>query len=396
MCAAQRIDAMRKAAMRRMLYAGLSRGWDAWAEMYEARHDARALLRSVESHTQVRGVGGAFTRWARNAIARKAALSQLSHAQQIAVVERLEAEIERMQREIKAVESERDALQQELVASGVGSEDLQRKLREQAAAESERRVELLGRQAMRRMMHEGLARGFLAWREMADARAYAMHALLRVARRLRAAVVWSFFLSWRAQTEAKYAVRELSELRRAPEHLKAALRTLQERVERISHESEVRLAAAEQERAVALERQRIELNGTLEERTALLEAAAKEERVELLRRRACRSLKYGGLAWAWEAWMEMYDARAVALSRLRQTANKLRTPELAFAFSEWSDLLHMVRERQRHSHVHQLEGCKSAVEARCTQLEHEVERVRAEVRVRRKLKHQRLSRRWSD
>ena len=144
-----RIEVLRKVAMRRMLYAGLTRGWDAWLDLRSSRQEARAALYRIGSRVQVRGVGAAFVRWTEAWKAKQFYLLHASSTQQLAHAERLEQEIERLHSEYEASASERARLEQRLIAESGGAEDVKKLLAEQAAAEKERRVELFGRQALR-------------------------------------------------------------------------------------------------------------------------------------------------------------------------------------------------------------------------------------------------------
>lgn len=75
-------------------------------------------------------------------------------------------------------------------------------LDEQAAEEKERRVEIYKRQVARRILQQGLARGFTAWLVMAQARAYAYARLKKVGRRLRGGPLAEAFEGWAAVWEA--------------------------------------------------------------------------------------------------------------------------------------------------------------------------------------------------
>ena len=55
-----RIEVLRKAAMRRMLFAAINRGWEAWRELTEARHEAREALRSLGSKIGAKDLGSCF------------------------------------------------------------------------------------------------------------------------------------------------------------------------------------------------------------------------------------------------------------------------------------------------------------------------------------------------
>ena len=91
-----------------------------------------------------------------------------------------------------------------------------------------------------------------------------------------------------------------------------------------------------EEKRIALERQLIELTGTAEEKAAALEAKAKEERVELLRRQVGRRMMHSAISAGWSAWYELWTSRTDALRHLRHCANMLRAPALLGAFAFWS------------------------------------------------------------
>ena len=72
-----------------------------------------------------------------------------------------------------------------------------------------------------------------------------------------------------------------------------------------------------------------------EEFSAEAAAKAKEERIELLRRQSMRRMLNAGLANAWSAWFELWEAKTYAMGRLRECGNRLHKPALANSFSFW-------------------------------------------------------------
>ena len=48
-----RIEMLRKTASRRMLFAGIQRGWEAWVELCAAKREAKQVLRQIGSRVQV-------------------------------------------------------------------------------------------------------------------------------------------------------------------------------------------------------------------------------------------------------------------------------------------------------------------------------------------------------
>ena len=367
-----RIEALRKSATRRIKYRDVSRGMDAWREMYEARKDAQHTLKRLAGHAPLKGLLGAFSRWAQMWRSRTAFLREMTAEQQLATAEMLQSEVDRLSEQCASVASERDALAKKLYEISGGAvameESTRRLLEQQEAAERERRVELLGKQAGRRLLHEGLRRGFTAWRDQHEARARAMASLQTTARRLRNRVVWSAWSGWAEYVSARRAAIEIEQLKAAGTPLALEVGELRERVAELNRLLQSQADEAEAERLAALERQRIELSGTLEEREALRKEEGKAERIELLRRQVVRRMKFGGLTHGWNAWCELAQARSYALGRLREISNRLRKPELSFAFDTWGSLLVEKYESARQTEVERLRLREQDLQAACEQL----------------------------
>lgn len=215
-----RIDALRKSAMRRIKYREVHLAWDRWAEMWTARNEAKARLRRLSGHAPLRGAMGAFTRWTDLWRAQTRFLREMSAEQQLAHAQRLQEELDRVQSDLSRAAEERDALRAKVIELSGGAEameeDTRRMLMEHEAKERERRIDLLGRQAGRRLLHEGVRRGFEAWRELFEARRYAMGMLHRTANRIRNREVWDALCTWIEFVQARWEKAELDELREAP------------------------------------------------------------------------------------------------------------------------------------------------------------------------------------
>ena len=112
--------------------------------------------------------------------------------------------------------------------------------------------------------------------------------------------------------------------------------SLEEQVAALRAEYDRKLAEAEESKQAALEQQQVELTGTAAQRAAMAEERAREERIEQLRRQTVRRMMNAGLLNAWNAWAEFWDAKTYALQRLREVANRLRSPALSSAFAFWA------------------------------------------------------------
>ena len=72
----------------------------------------------------------------------------------------------------------------------------------------------------------------------------------------------------------------------------------------------------------------------------MLEAKAKEEHIELLRRQSVRRLLSRDLADGWSAWAEMWSAKRWSKDKLRECANRLHAPDLSNAWRAWMFEVH--------------------------------------------------------
>ena len=372
-----RIEVLRKMAMRRMMYAALSRGWEAWVDHCEAAINAKGLLKQLGSRLQVKGVGGAFTLWARVVTQQKIAMLNMSSDQRVALAEKevanLDREVAQLQADINEVTSQRDRLQAKVLELSGGAEDVQALLQEQSEAERRRRIEMFGRQTLRRMINNDLRRGWTAWQSLYDSKRDAQHLLQRSARRLRTAMVSVAFEDWFAAATATASSRQIQDLQTRTKALEAELEQARDRVEGAKADLEAAVASIESQKAEALERQRVELAGTLEEREALFEQQAKESRVEQMRRQAGRRLVFAGLADGWNAWVEGWDAKRQALQRLQEAGSRLRAPEKAHAFGIWADLLVEKHERLQREQLTGMQKREHDLEVKCAKLEREIE-----------------------
>ena len=81
------MEHLRKMASRRLMYAGLQRGWEAWEEYTQGRISSQAVLKQVGSRMQIRGVAGAFTAWSRIVREERMMMINLSSNQKLTLAE---------------------------------------------------------------------------------------------------------------------------------------------------------------------------------------------------------------------------------------------------------------------------------------------------------------------
>ena len=122
---------------------------------------------------------------------------------------------------------------------------------------------------------------------------------------------------------------DLREARETKSRLYAAERELEElqaEMDLMRSHYEEKMEALDGKRS--LEREK--MGHALEEAQAAAakkEEQEKQKRIELLRRQIARRIMNQGYIRGWQAWHELWSAKAYALRRLRQVANRLQTPQ---------------------------------------------------------------------
>ena len=332
-----RVELLRRQVARRILHQGLANGWAAWHDMWRARVFAMERLRRVSNRLRTPALERAFGYWgARSADAKQ----RLTLSAQQAREATLELERQRLvgelclvkaeaDRRLAAMQAERLALLERVAQLTGGHAEAQSLLEAQEAAGREERVELLRRQSARRMLHRGLVWGWSAWCEAYEARRYALGRLRAASHRLQSPELSSAFEHWRLDAAIAKRLATMTTHQTTERALRAELATLQSSLER-------QLAAAEESKRLALERQHVELTGTAAERAALAQQKDREARVAALTRSIGRRMLNQGLVDGWTAWVALWEARRSSLLQLLVAGNRLRAPLLSDAFSYWA------------------------------------------------------------
>ena len=342
----ERIEHLRRTSVRRMMSADLAWGWSCWFDLWSAKTYALSRLRQVANKLKSPELYDAFSFWYADAMdekrARLANENQTS-AEKLANATKHQAQMERQIEELRAeleqVAKERDSLAGGLSSLESSAAEKARLVEEQLQFEKEQRIELLARQVGRRMMNQGIIRGWTMWFELWETKVQQRNMLKAAANRLMKPALTAAFAHWNGDWQA--AVREaehvahlqhLEALRGASNSLEVQMALLKEELAEKQATFEIKLQTAEEEKVRALEHLRVELTGTLEERAE----KEREERIELLKRQAARRIMSADIAWGWSAWKEMWAAKMYAMTRLREVANHLRAPGLGSAFAFWA------------------------------------------------------------
>ena len=285
----------------------------------------------------------------------------------------LRAQVKQMSRELASARAMADeelatALARQRIELTGSQEEREALLAEVA---KEERIELLRRQVCRRIKFGGLANGWMAWKELRDARSYALKRLREIGNRLHRPELSFAFGAWGELLEEKLENDRKSQFTLLQEReaaLSSRCARLEKEVERERAAGAAQLEQAAQDKASALKRQLTEMTGTAEEIDTLRKQEAKEERVELLRRQVGRRMLYSSLAHAWTAWAEFWSAKTYSMARLKQCGNKLKTPALATSFAVWAaDTAHQKKEAAWR----ELEAQSNSLEAKLRQSRYE-------------------------
>ena len=375
-----RIELVRHQIGRRMLNRDITMAFTAWTDLWTAKVYAMNRLRQVGNRFKSPALLVAFDEWAAACYEatqqRKAAAARAHKAKLEAERGELSGEIGRIKAEyeekLRKAESARLLLLEKVTLLGGGSAEISELMEAQSALEKEKRVELLRRQIARRMLNQGIIRGWTAWHELWAARVSALKMLRIVGNRFKTpgiALAFDHWVSeWTALRKAAADKKRLAALRGAADGARGEAGSLQEQMEQMQYELKAKLAAAEEDKRRALERLRVELTGTAEELATLNAQKAKEERVELLRRQSMRRMMNRDLSFGWTAWYELWSAKTYAMARLREVGNKFKAPELANAFGFWRE---DVAETKRQAQL-------ASLELQSKSLEHQLRQARWE------------------
>ena len=343
----ERIELLRRQIGRRMMNQGITRGFQGWFEFWESKKYALDKLRQVGNKLRSPELSNAFGMWQEDwhleieakleAENRSKSAMLLSSGERFA---QMETELAQVKKELTKANAERQMLREKVGELDGGVAEAERLREEQAAKEKEERIELLRRQIGRRMMNQGITRGFQAWMEMWEAKRYALEKLREVGNHLRSPEKAAAFNMWSESWDEEVRARELAKLKKAAGSLETVEGRLRSEVEELKQQ----VTALAEEKRVALERQMIELTGSASQQEALAEQRAKEERIELLRRQMIRRMMNKDINWAFSGWVELWEAKTYGMKRLREVGNRFKSPKVLIAFEHWYDVSYAAKE----------------------------------------------------
>lgn len=343
----ERVELLHRQIGRRMMYADLGSAWAAWLELWTARTYAMERLRKVSMRFRKPELSMAFAFWEQHWNATKAAKLERAHAHSVEQLASEGAKVAELTSQLAAAQNELEELREKLSGLDGGAAEMTRLHQEQLQQEREERVELLRRQIGRRMISQEMARGWQCWYEFWSGKTYAMQRLRGVGNRLRAPELQHAFKAWDGYVQKMYNTQRIRELRAQAGGEQAKAIGLAGQLEELRAEMRAKLAAAEEDKRAALQRQMVELTGSSAQQMALDEEKAREERVELVRRQFARRMVHRDLASGWSAWVLLWEAKIYAKNRLRQIANRFKSPKLMIAFEHWAQTTYDTLQQEK-------------------------------------------------
>ena len=138
----------------------ISKGFEAWADMYFESVRRHRLLASAAARLAKPKLAAGYTHWKHDWHVEQRATARMTTKQ------RLEAERSRLatsEAEVMKLRAELAKARESMLAGTGREEELQRLAAEEAARDKEKRVEHLTQMAVRRMGKKGLSMGFETW-----------------------------------------------------------------------------------------------------------------------------------------------------------------------------------------------------------------------------------------
>ena len=355
----KRVAHLQQLGVRRLMQQGLARGWTAWLDIYLDYQHKKRMLKTAASRLSKPKLVASFVKWQRDWEAEEAAKATMSHAQRLAEMDAKRA----------AAEADADALRHELakareaMLSGRGrEEEMARLAQEELEREREKRVQHLQQLGVRRLIQQGLARGWTTWVDGYRDLQRKRRLLAAAAGRLSKPKLVAAFVHWQRDWEVEEAAKAALLEKTTSEE-----RAEQERILREALENNVKLLQMElaEARAAALAGvgQEAELKRLMQQKLE----EERQKRIEHLHGSAIRRMLYADIARGWSAWLTFWDEKSRHLRMLRSASSKMTKPKLSAAFAHWHrdwELEQVVKEGMttQQKYEHQL-AMQRAVEA---------------------------------
>ena len=357
----KRVAHLQRMAARRILQKDLSRGFSAWADMWESKRRNERLLRAASARLSKPKLAACYTQWRADWAIEEAKKKVNEKAAKVR-----DATGSETNAQLKAMQAELAAAKDAAARAGGSEEEYKKFVEEEAAREKEKRVEHLSQMAARRMGKKELSMGFETWAEMYYEMTRNKRLLMAAGSRLAKPKLSAGYVQWKNDWQAEMiAASKMSVV----EKYKA------EKTKADKYMKELERTQAELSRA-----REAALNGTAKEdemRRQMEEQAAmdKQQRVEHITQMAVKRMGKKEISRGWETWAEQYLAQARNKRLLLQASTRLTKPRLAAMYAHWrqdwtTEVVNLAKMTQKQRLRHAQAKAEAAdAEARTFKLE---------------------------
>ena len=311
----KRVAHLQQLGVKRLRNQSIARAWSAWHGTWFEVTRKRRLMRQAGAYLLRPKLVSAYSSWRRDWEDEQVAQRSMTHEQQ------LKAEImkrEELQERLSQVMRELEQARQAMHAGRATDEALKRQMEEELEREREKRVAHLQQLGVKRLMNQGLARGWSAWHDMWAERVRKMRLMKRAGGLLlRPRLVHSYRV-WRTDWKQAADAQGMEQKRRLAEEL----------------------------------------------------AAEKEKRVAHLQQLGVKRLRNQSIARAWSAWHGTWFEVTRKRRLMRQAGAYLLRPKLVSAYSSWRrDWLLAQTSRREHAYSESLAAVSADAHRRALEIE---------------------------
>jgi hypothetical protein len=343
--AEKRVAHLQQAAARRMMQAGLTRGWQSWLDVYLERQRSMRMLAAAAGRLARPALTAALTHWRADWQEEQQRMleegQELLLAEQARRDEKSHAELEVLRAELQKArddhQTEKRVWEEQLgTHARTAEETMQAQLLEQLEAQQELRMAHLQQMAAKRMMQAGLTKCWTSWLDVYLERQASMRMLAAAAGRLARPALAACLVAWRTDWQQAQA---------------AAI------------EAAYELRAREKDEAQA-------------KALAMQAEAEREKRIAHVQQKAAKRMMQAGLTKGWQTWMDMYREDQRQKRMLAAAAGRLARPALTAALTHWrEDFV----EEQRAALEEGQRLLRAEAEGRTAEQQAEIDELRAEV-----------------
>ena len=165
----KRIAGLQQQGMKRLMNQGLARGWSAWHGMWSEKVRKKNMLKQAGARLIKPKLAAAYKHWMKDWEIVLGAQAHMTQEQRIlAEAEERTRIMNEMQAELNKVTKELAAAREAIASGNADEYERMRAMQEELEREKEKRVAALQQQGVKRLMNQGLARGWSAWQGMWD------------------------------------------------------------------------------------------------------------------------------------------------------------------------------------------------------------------------------------